>query len=256
MQKICAARQHRDGSGRSKPFPFDRFCPSDRFWRHGCRVAIPVVLALCLPPRFAHAGNQEDCSSAVADKIESGCTAVINDAARTPDDAVKAFVNRSRLYASRSKFDLALSDASAALELDARSVPALLIRGYVYQRMNNSDSALADFERAIDIDPRNPAPLVSRGFLRLQQKNWAEALKDYDLALALRPDHASALVGRGRATWRWVSSTRRWPISTRPSPSASTPPVHSTGAASLSPQGRHRPRHRGFLPGRRPGRAK
>ena len=48
----------------------------------------------------------------------AGCTAIINDASRPADDRLKAYINRSRLLASRSKLDAANADAEAALQLN------------------------------------------------------------------------------------------------------------------------------------------
>ncbi len=129
-------------------------------------AAILIALTACLSPR-AQAGDLDDCNSSAADKIEAGCTAIINNPERTPEDGLKALTNRARLYSNRAKFDAALADAAAALQLNAQSVPALLIRGYAYQRKNNLDAALADFDRAAEIDPKNLGPYLSRGNLRL-----------------------------------------------------------------------------------------
>src|SRR6266852_683464 len=134
MRTIYVTKRDWGGTGQPSMFPFGLF----RF-RSCCRAATLIALA-CFSPEIAHAGDLEDCNSGVPEKVETGCTAIINNAARTSDGGVKAFVNRSRMYANRLKFDLALADAEAALQLDAQSVPALLIRGYTYQRKGNLDS--------------------------------------------------------------------------------------------------------------------
>jgi tetratricopeptide (TPR) repeat protein len=194
MRAILAAKQHYSGADLPFPPPWTfRLCWSrklSRKLRHRLLgAAILAALASCLSPRGAQAGDLEDCNSSVAEKIEAGCTAIINNPARTPEDALKAFANRGRLYNQRSKFDAALADAEAALQLNAQSVLALLVRGYAYQRKNNFDAALADFDQAIGIDPKNVGAYQSRG----QQRNWTEAQKDFDQTLALRPDFAQGL---------------------------------------------------------------
>ena len=187
MTKLSAA--NRDWVGIKLPMKFlrsgvwSRKFPRkfpDRFLTEFFGAAILVALASCLSVRGAQAGDLEDCNSSVAEKIEAGCTAILNNPARTPEDGLKALTNRARLYANRSKFDAALADAEAALQLNAQSVPALLIRGYVHQRKNNLDAAQADFDQAAGIDPKNVAPYLSRGNLRLVQRNWTEAQKDFD----------------------------------------------------------------------------
>src|SRR3984885_8454321 len=203
MKKLSAA--NRDWVGIKLPVKFSgvwsrkfpRKLP-DKFLAEFFGAAILVALASCLSLRGAQAGDLEDCNSSVADKIEAGCTAIINNPGRTPEDGLKALTNRARLYANRSKFDPALADAEAALQLNAQSVAALLVRGYIYQRKNNFDAALADFDKAAEIEPKGAGVYLSRGNLRLVQRNWTEAQKDFDQALALRADLPLALVGRGR----------------------------------------------------------
>jgi tetratricopeptide (TPR) repeat protein len=175
------------------------FSPDSFRCSNYCHAASLMILALCLSRSPAHASDLEDCNSRIADKVQAGCTANIENPATPSGNDVKALVNRARMHANRAEFDPALADAEAALKLDPRSIPALLIRGYVQQRKNNIDQALADFEQAIEIDPKNPGPLISRANLRIQQRSWAEALKDFDPAIALRPDLSMAHAGRGRA---------------------------------------------------------
>ena len=173
---------------------------SGLFWRPCyCGPAALTVLALCLSQSPARAGDLEDCNSNIAEKMASGCTAVINNPATPPADNVKALVNRARLHTNRGEFDPALADADAALKLDSQSLSALLVRGFAYERKNNFDAALADFNRAAEIDPKVAGPIISRGYLRIQQRNWPDALKDFDQALTLRSDLATAHSGRGRA---------------------------------------------------------
>ena len=158
-----------------------------------------LLAALCLTQRPAHAGDLDDCGGVVLEKIEPSCTAIINDTSRPPEDRAKAYANRSRLFASRGKFDPAGADAEAALQLNPRSVPALMARGYARQRTGSLDLALADFDQAVELDPKNPFALAARGNLKNDQKAWTEALKDLNDAIALRQDYAVAYVMRARA---------------------------------------------------------
>jgi len=54
----------------------------------------------------ARAGDLEDCKSGIAEKVESGCTAVIKAQASSVDDRTTAYVNRSRFFANHAKPDL------------------------------------------------------------------------------------------------------------------------------------------------------
>jgi tetratricopeptide (TPR) repeat protein len=146
------------------------FSPDSFRCSNFCHAASLMILALCLSRSPAHASDLEDCNSRIADKVQAGCTANIENPATPSGNDVKALVNRARMHANRAEFDPALADAEAALKLDPRSIPALLIRGYVDQRKNNFDQALADFEQAIEIDPKNPGPLISRANLRIRSE--------------------------------------------------------------------------------------
>jgi tetratricopeptide (TPR) repeat protein len=158
-----------------------------------------LVIALSATSGGVYAGELEDCNGTAADKIEPACTAVINDASRPADDRLKAYSGRARLYMSRSKPDLASSDAEAALQLNPHFVPALLLRGYLRQRSGSFDSARADLDLAIELEPKNAFAFLARGNLRSDQKAWTEALTDFDQAIALRQDLAPAHVARARA---------------------------------------------------------
>jgi len=76
-------------------------------------------------PGAARAGDLEDCNGPPSDKVEAACAAILNDAQRPADDRVKALAGRARLYLGRAKFDLALTDVEAALQLNPQFVPAL-----------------------------------------------------------------------------------------------------------------------------------
>ncbi len=69
------------------------------------RLLAVALLMLCWGA--AKAGDLEDCTGAVIGKIEPACTALINDQSRPADNRLKAYVIRSRLFVSRSKYDLA-----------------------------------------------------------------------------------------------------------------------------------------------------
>jgi Flp pilus assembly protein TadD len=133
-------------------------------------LASLAFVALCCGQGQAQAGDLEDCLGPQGEKTEAACTAVLNEAQRSDEDRVKAHVARSRLFIGRSKFDAALADAEAAIQLNPRSLGALMARAYARQRAGNLDAALADYNRAAELEPKNPQVLTSRGFLRGDQR--------------------------------------------------------------------------------------
>src|SRR5262245_18830448 len=53
-------------------------------------LAPPVFVILCGMPGSARAGDLEDCNGPVPAKVESGCTAIIGDQSRPPEDRLRA----------------------------------------------------------------------------------------------------------------------------------------------------------------------
>lgn len=113
-----------------------------------------VLLTLCAMPGPAQAGELEDCNGPAAAKIEPACAAIINDQSHTDDERLRAYLGRSRLFMSRANLDAALADADAAVQLNPKSVPALLSRGFARERKGNLGGALADINQAIELDPK------------------------------------------------------------------------------------------------------
>src|SRR5690242_19871050 len=60
------------------------------------RMLALVLLVAFLAQSVARAGELEDCTGTAADKIETGCTAILNDQSRPVEDRLKAYVARSR----------------------------------------------------------------------------------------------------------------------------------------------------------------
>jgi tetratricopeptide (TPR) repeat protein len=120
------------------------------------RLLLPFAIALGLcgtPLHGAVAGEWEDCGVQPTDKTEAACSTIIDGPSRSEADRTRAYVNRARAHWRDGKFDLLVADAEAALRLDAKSVPALLLRGSAWRRKNALEAARADFDRALEHDP-------------------------------------------------------------------------------------------------------
>ena len=88
-----------------------------------CRLRIagrPVLtLALILLPCAASADDWQDCNAfPVLERVLAGCSAVIAQGTRPPQDVAKAYVNRSIAYTRRGLLDQSLEDAESALKVD------------------------------------------------------------------------------------------------------------------------------------------
>src|ERR1700749_492577 len=80
------------------------------------RMTALVLLVVLLAQGVARAGDLEDCTGTTADKIEAGCTAILNDQSRSAEDRLKSYVARSRFYAAHTKYDAAATDGDSALQ--------------------------------------------------------------------------------------------------------------------------------------------
>lgn len=157
-----------------------------------------ALMSLCGMPGPARAGDLDDCNGPPSEKVEAGCTAIINDLSCAAEERLRAYVNRSRVFMGRANLDAGLADADAAVQLNPKSVPALLSRGFARQRKGNLDGALADINQAIELDPKSPNAFASRGGVKTDQKKWTDAAADFSQAISLRQDYAVAYVGRAR----------------------------------------------------------
>lgn len=217
------------------------------------RLMVPAgFMILCGVSGSAQAGDLEDCNGPVPAKIESGCTAIINDQSRVAEDRLHAYVNRSRLFMGRSNLDAGLADAEAAVALNPKSVAALLSRGFARQRKGNFDGALTDINQAIELDPKSPNAFAARGGLKIDQKQWTDAAADFTQAISLRQDYALAYVGRARV---YVETSQldqaMSDLNTAISMNANLPNAFFLRGQVYRRKGRHRSRDRGFFAGDR-----
>lgn len=73
----------------------------------------------------------------------------------------------------------------------------LTLRSQFYALANRYDEAIADMDAAIEIDSGNPRLYVERGQRISLIYEWDRALVDYDTALQLNPNYADAYYYRG-----------------------------------------------------------
>lgn len=72
----------------------------------------------------------------------------------TPEDEA-SWVKLADLYLGLDELDRAKQSAEQALQLNPRSVSALLVQARVKRKQNHGREALADFHRALNLDPEN-----------------------------------------------------------------------------------------------------
>lgn len=108
-----------------------------------------------------------------------------------------ALLWRASARLSRGDKEGAVSDQTAALEINPRDVRTLHERGILQGERGNPDAAIADLSRAIALQPRYAAAYAHRAMARQNKHDLDGALADVTEALRVRPTYASAYVIRG-----------------------------------------------------------
>jgi tetratricopeptide (TPR) repeat protein len=129
-----------------------------------------------------------------------GAIAKLSAALQTPISSYQrsyVYLNRGFAYNNRWRFDDAIRDFNAALQLNPDIPEAYADRGNAYQRKGETDKAIIDFNKAIELDPNSTVAYFNRGLIFLNKSEWDKALADFDEAVRCDPASADALVNRG-----------------------------------------------------------
>lgn len=99
-----------------------------------------------------------------------------------------ALTRRAQLYALAFRYDEALADMDAAIELDPTNPELYVLRGQITLYLYEWDRVLADYNRAIELDPDYADAYYFRGILFYTQGYREDALADFEHYLDLAPD--------------------------------------------------------------------
>lgn len=90
----------------------------------------------------------------------------MSETVRLDPSNVEARLRYGTVSAAIGEYDLALEQAEAVLQIDARSAPALILRGQAREAKEDLEGAEADFAASVDADPAGPAyRFLYAGFL-------------------------------------------------------------------------------------------
>jgi tetratricopeptide (TPR) repeat protein len=109
-----------------------------------------------------------------------------------------AWVERSTAHWGLQQYDMAITDATKAIELDANNPWAWDCRARTYNRMREYGKGIADASKAIDVDPNNLWARVIRGSAHEGLHQYDQALADFTKAIELKPTYIWAMVCRAR----------------------------------------------------------
>jgi len=114
-------------------------------------------------------------------------------------------VQNSDALSKQGKYDEAIKEYTAAIELDPTLAGAYVGRGHVYYFQDRSLMALSDYSSAIELDPKYTDAYYGRGWAQLVNHVWDGAVSDFSKALELDPSLVRAYNGRG---WGYVNKAK------------------------------------------------
>jgi Tfp pilus assembly protein PilF len=81
---------------------------------------------------------------------------LLNEITTRNSDYTAAFVRRATIFEAGGQTGFAINDLNAALKLDPRHYPALLLSAQIFLKIEQPTLALKAFERAIAVNPTLP----------------------------------------------------------------------------------------------------
>jgi putative GTP pyrophosphokinase len=119
--------------------------------------------------------------------------------AMNPKPEIRALIFKHRGMAcfAESRYDEALEDFTAALQIDGQCHKSAYYRGVVYCVKKNYSSAIEDFTMALSIHPYHYYSTYRRAQAYYHLEDYPAALADCDTAMQLEPDNESLKKLRG-----------------------------------------------------------
>lgn len=131
------------------------------------------------------------------DDLTSFLTCLINDGALDEESLAIALEERAEARRQAGRYEEAVRDFSAAIELNPSGTWAISGRGQTYAAMERYAEALGDYDRAIELDATKAGAIALRGETNRLTARYLAALEDFSRALELEPDYTWAVAHRG-----------------------------------------------------------
>lgn len=101
----------------------------------------------------------------------------------------QVYIERSKVYLSQMKKDLALADINKAIELDPRNVEAFFTRGLVCEQFGCIEKTIAsDYTKAIELNPNYTDAYNKRGWFFYFNSRFNDAIKDATKLIEIAPN--------------------------------------------------------------------
>ena len=142
-----------------------------------------LVLGLLAPPvARLHAEIATDCLSEDWERRISGCTAIIESPAASPDQKAVAYATRALALSLKGQFERSIDDYDSALKIEPNFAVALNNRAWAYHKWGKGVKGLVDVEKSLALNPMSEHTWDTRAHIRQSMGNHAAAFSDYEQA--------------------------------------------------------------------------
>jgi tetratricopeptide (TPR) repeat protein len=98
---------------------------------------------------------------------------------------------RGQIYIELDRFEEAVGECRAALEIDPEYGAAIFTMAQAYRKLKKPDEAAAGFRRLIQLDPKDPKPHMHLGEISIDAEDFDAAISHFEEAIAVDPEHSA-----------------------------------------------------------------
>ncbi len=176
-------------------------------------MCLVIFVAIMFVPKASYADSFDDCNSAIAKQIISGCTDLIQNGDLSSENLILLHNRRSTAFIEQENYSDAIADLSELMELSPENADAKMrlamaytLRGQNHIGNKEWDEAIADFESAHKLQSNKASfkkQLVGLYDLRADElhsaNNHKVAIAFYSKAIALDDKNEQLYASRAEA---------------------------------------------------------
>lgn len=167
------------------------WCPV--FTRLNAALAAGVLMACVvqIQPSPANAATDPatDCFSEDLSRRVASCTTLIEKGGRSGQDLADAYSARALAYSVHGRYEQAIADYDAALNLDPNSAISLNNRAWAYFKSGQPERGANDVDKALQLLPDSPHTLDTRAHILQWRGDHGKAMRDYESAMRVGGSH-------------------------------------------------------------------
>jgi len=147
-----------------------------------CATLVPLSTAAAASPA-------DDCLSEDFSRRVPACTTLIENGTLSGQDLALAYSARALAHSVQGRYELAIPDYDASLQIDPNSAISLNNRAWAYYKSGQPERGAADVERALELLPDSPHTLDTRAHIYQSRGEHQKALRDYESAMRYGGEH-------------------------------------------------------------------